>query len=47
MPDCPDWSGLEVTGEDNPVDGWWTADGLSVQKTPLDGRSIQAIPLLG
>jgi hypothetical protein len=27
------WSGLEVTGEDNPVDGWRTPDWLSVQKT--------------
>ena len=24
MPLPPDWSGLELTGEDNLVDGWWT-----------------------
>jgi hypothetical protein len=21
-----DWSGLEVTGEDDLVDGWWTSE---------------------
>ena len=26
-----DWSGLEMTGEDNLVDGWWTSEMLSVQ----------------
>jgi hypothetical protein len=25
-----DWSGPEVTGQDTPVDGWWTAERLSV-----------------
>jgi hypothetical protein len=29
-----DWSGLEVTGEDNPVDGWWTSARLSAWRTP-------------
>jgi hypothetical protein len=29
MRDPPDWSGLEVTGEDNLVDGWWTFELLS------------------
>jgi hypothetical protein len=26
----PDWSGLEVTCEDNLVDGWWTSAVLTV-----------------
>src|ERR687891_485236 len=26
-----DWSGLEMTGEDNLVDAWWTSEMLSVQ----------------
>jgi hypothetical protein len=29
MGDPTDWSGLGVTGEDNLVDGWWTAKRLS------------------
>ena len=29
----PDWSGLKVTGEDNLVDGWWTSEMLSLQRT--------------
>jgi hypothetical protein len=29
MGDPADWSGLGVTGEDNLVDGWWTARRLS------------------
>jgi hypothetical protein len=28
-----DWSGPEVTGEDNLVDGWWTGTGLPLAKT--------------
>jgi hypothetical protein len=28
MRDSVDWSGLEVTGQDNLVDGWWTAGGV-------------------
>jgi hypothetical protein len=28
-----DWSGLEATGEDNLVDGWWTATELPLPKT--------------
>jgi hypothetical protein len=28
MQDAADWSGLEVTGEDNLVDGWWTSGKL-------------------
>jgi hypothetical protein len=39
-----DWSGLEVTGEDNLVDGWWTAESLSKWETPperiLDGSFV-------
>src|SRR5919106_1614913 len=33
MRDSMDWSGLEVTGEDNLVDGWWTPEMLSLQRT--------------
>jgi len=29
MRDLADGSGLEVTGEHNPVDGWWTSDGVA------------------
>ncbi len=29
IPLPPDWSGLEVTGADNLVDGWWTSGTLS------------------
>jgi hypothetical protein len=36
----PAWSGLEVTGEDNPVDGWWTSVRLSVLLTPLRYRRL-------
>src|SRR5207244_1945497 len=31
-----DWRGLEVTGEDNLVDGWWTSGKLSSQTTRSD-----------
>jgi hypothetical protein len=33
LADSADLSGLEMTGEDNLVDGWWTASVLTVQKT--------------
>ena len=31
--DSEDWSGLEATGEDNLVDGWWTSESLSTKRT--------------
>jgi hypothetical protein len=33
MRDSADRTGLEVTGEDNPVDGWWTARMLTASRT--------------
>ncbi len=33
MGNSADWNGLEVTGEDNPVDGWWTSGRLTEQST--------------
>jgi hypothetical protein len=33
MGDPADWSGLEVTGQDNLVDGWWTSKKLSCSQT--------------
>jgi hypothetical protein len=40
MTDSMDWSGLEVTGEDNLVDGWWTSEMLSIgaRTTCADAR---------
>jgi hypothetical protein len=38
-----DWSGLEVTGEVNLVDGWWTAAELPIETTrryPWPARQI-------
>jgi hypothetical protein len=33
MPDLADSNGLEMTGEDNLVDAWWTFEKLSVLRT--------------
>jgi hypothetical protein len=46
-----DWGGLEVTREDNLVDGWWTPDGLPFKTTscgrrhPSRGCGANWIPL--
>jgi hypothetical protein len=44
MRDCVDRSGLEVTGEDILVDGWWTAARLSCQRTAAASRPRAATP---
>ena len=38
---CVDWSGLEVTGEANLVDGWWTSRMLPLERTvPGDSHKL-------
>jgi len=47
MPDSADWSGLEVTGGDNLVDGGWTSLKLTEQRTRCleQRRRLLAAPI--
>ena len=39
-----DWSGLDVTGEGNLVDGWWTSKELSCSKTAAQVKLDRSRP---